>query len=427
MACKKHFYQIYKTRMGRAVAVSLIAIASAGCSTDVTRFAGLGESFMPGKSAATASIPEVSRTKSAPLERVRTEPLAPPPAKPYGMARHITVEEGDTLYGISRRHNVSIDEIAATNRLQKPYSVKVGQYLMIPAPGVPRTVWNKPAARPAAAARKVTSIAKNGRSYTPRNPAFANKRSKTAKTAYHTVQGGETLYGISRQYGVKPADLARQNNLGPDLTIRTGQRLRLPGQGTKLAMASGAAMRTVPLPRPAPSAVRGKTVKSKDTAATRPVKTAKAAPALERGVKKPVKIVKQQAPPQRSYGKFRWPVKGRIISEFGRKSDGSRNDGINFSVPMGASVKAAENGVVAYAGNELKGFGNLVLIRHSGDWVTAYAHNSKLLVRHGQKVRRGDIIAKAGQTGSVSRPQLHFEIRKGAQAVNPRKYLAGSA
>jgi murein DD-endopeptidase MepM/ murein hydrolase activator NlpD len=124
---------------------------------------------------------------------------------------------------------------------------------------------------------------------------------------------------------------------------------------------------------------------------------------------------------------FRWPVKGRVISGFGTKPDGGHNDGINISVPQGTAVKAAENGVVAYAGNELKGYGNLVLIRHANNWVSAYANNEELLVKRGDKVRRGEIIAKAGTTGSVSQPQVHFELRKGSRPVDPTKYMSSMA
>ncbi len=122
---------------------------------------------------------------------------------------------------------------------------------------------------------------------------------------------------------------------------------------------------------------------------------------------------------------FRWPVRGRIISGFGPKPGGQQNEGINVSVPEGTSVKAAEDGVVAYAGNELKGYGNLVLIKHADGWVTAYAHNSEIDVKKGETVKRGQTIAKAGQTGSVTSPQVHFEIRKGSQPVDPSSHLAG--
>src|SRR5215212_843196 len=133
-----------------------------------------------------------------------------------------------------------------------------------------------------------------------------------------------------------------------------------------------------------------------------------------------------EQPAEEMTNSFRWPVKGRVISKFGSKPGGARNEGINIAVPEGTSVRAADGGVVAYAGNELKGYGNLVLIRHDGGWVTAYAHNRQLFVKRGDTVRRGDVIAKAGQTGSVESPQLHFELRKGATAVDPLKYLAAA-
>jgi murein DD-endopeptidase MepM/ murein hydrolase activator NlpD len=122
----------------------------------------------------------------------------------------------------------------------------------------------------------------------------------------------------------------------------------------------------------------------------------------------------------------RWPVKGRIVSGFGKKPSGKHNDGINVSVPAGTSIKAAENGVVAYAGSELEPYGNLILIRHANNWVTAYAHSDKLLVKRGDTVQRGQVIAKAGQSGNVSQPQLHFELRKGSKPVNPLSYMASS-
>lgn len=121
---------------------------------------------------------------------------------------------------------------------------------------------------------------------------------------------------------------------------------------------------------------------------------------------------------------FRWPVRGRIISEFGNKQGGQRNDGINLSLPVGTQICAAEDGLVIYAGNELQGYGNLLLLRHEGGWVSAYAHNSKLLVQRGERVRRGDVIAQSGVTGAVTRPQLHFELRYQNRPVDPLKYLS---
>jgi murein DD-endopeptidase MepM/ murein hydrolase activator NlpD len=123
---------------------------------------------------------------------------------------------------------------------------------------------------------------------------------------------------------------------------------------------------------------------------------------------------------------MRWPVRGKVISGFGSKPNGLKNEGINIAVPEGTSIRAAESGVVAYAGNELKGYGNLVLIRHEGGYVTAYAHAKEIFVKRGDTVKRGDVIAKAGQTGSVSSPQVHFEVRKGATALDPMKFLSST-
>jgi murein DD-endopeptidase MepM/ murein hydrolase activator NlpD len=138
----------------------------------------------------------------------------------------------------------------------------------------------------------------------------------------------------------------------------------------------------------------------------------------------PVRKASLPQPQPLTGNEFRWPARGRIISGFGARPDGKHNDGINIAVPLGTSVKAVENGVVAYAGSELEGYGNLVLIRHADDWVSAYAHNDEILVKRGDGVRRGQIIAKAGKSGTVSQPQVHFELRKGSQPVDPLDHLA---
>ena len=121
--------------------------------------------------------------------------------------------------------------------------------------------------------------------------------------------------------------------------------------------------------------------------------------------------------------KFRWPVRGRIISDFGAKPGGGKNEGVNLAVPEGTPVHAADDGSVIYSGNELKGYGNLILVRHNDGWVSAYAHNSELKVKRGDTIRRGDVVALAGATGSVNQPQLHFELRQGNKPVDPLKYL----
>jgi murein DD-endopeptidase MepM/ murein hydrolase activator NlpD len=116
-------------------------------------------------------------------------------------------------------------------------------------------------------------------------------------------------------------------------------------------------------------------------------------------------------------------VAGKVISGFGPRPDGTHNDGVNFAAPMGTDVHAAENGVVAYAGDELKGYGNLVLVRHDNGWVTAYAHADEILVKRGDRIKRGQVIAKAGRTGQVDQPQVHFELRQGQKPVDPTPFM----
>src|SRR5262249_29877604 len=130
---------------------------------------------------------------------------------------------------------------------------------------------------------------------------------------------------------------------------------------------------------------------------------------------------KPQAPDSdvKASNHFVWPVRGEVISVFGKRASGVHNDGIHNAAEPGSSVKAADGGVVVYAGNELAGYGNLLLIRHSNGFVTAYAHNRKLLVGKGDNVRQGQAIATVGSSGDVDRPQLHFEIRRGDHAVDP--------
>lgn len=218
---------------------------------------------------------------------------------------------------------------------------------------------------------------------------------------YHIVSEGDTLYSISRRYGVDVRSLARLNRISSPYSIYKGQRLALPGMTEE-------AKETVTA-RNQPKASASKKTAQKTSSKT--VKTAK---------KKATPIPK---PPARSGKAFGWPHKGKVLLSYGPVDKGRHNDGINIAAKKGDAVYAADNGVIAYAGNELKGFGNLVLIKHSGGWMTAYAHNDKLLVKRGQEVKRGALIAKAGRSGNVTSPQVHFEIRKGTKAVDPLLYL----
>ena len=124
-------------------------------------------------------------------------------------------------------------------------------------------------------------------------------------------------------------------------------------------------------------------------------------------------------------GRFPWPVRGRILANYGSSSaEGGRNDGINIAAPLGTPVRAVDAGVVAYAGNELKGFGNLVLIKHANGWISAYAHLDDVGLKPGDKIAAGQVIAKVGESGGVAEPQLHFELRRGKKPVDPKEFLA---
>ena len=215
----------------------------------------------------------------------------------------------------------------------------------------------------------------------------------------HRVRSGETVYDIARQYSIDAYDLVALNKLSPPFDLFEGQQLSIPSRG-----AAPSAVATAPLPPP-PPAPPARSEESRSPEVAR--RTAEPPP----------------SPPAATAGMFLWPVEGRVISDFGAKGGGRFNDGINIVAPAGTAVRAASGGVVAYSGNELRGFGNMLLIKHAGGWVTAYAHNQELLVGRGETVSRGQMIARVGSTGGVDQPQLHFELRKGKKAVDPLEYL----
>jgi murein DD-endopeptidase MepM/ murein hydrolase activator NlpD len=261
--------------------------------------------------------------------------------------------------------------------------------------------------------------------YTPPPAATRTAAAKPAHDAarsggVHVVAPGETLSSIARLYGKPRSEIARANKIDSFANVRIGQRLTVPGIRTAQAKTAPAAQ---------PATLQPPKTQARQAAAPAPAKVAAAAPASATArLAAPATETPEAAAPAAAdttgaIPSFRWPVRGRVITEFGAKTNGARNDGINLAVPEGTSVKAAEDGVVAYAGNELKGYGNLVLVRHSNGYVTAYAHASDITVKRGDQVKRGQVIARAGQTGSVSSPQLHFEIRKGSTPVDPMRHL----
>jgi murein DD-endopeptidase MepM/ murein hydrolase activator NlpD len=165
---------------------------------------------------------------------------------------------------------------------------------------------------------------------------------------------------------------------------------------------------------------------TKMAAVAAPVQSARLAQATANVEEKTAEAPAKAAETTSALPTFRWPVRGKVVTTYGAKTNGKSNDGINLAVPEGTPIKAAEDGVVAYSGNELKGYGNLVLVRHSNGYVTAYAHASELMVKRGDTIKRGQVIAKSGQSGEVASPQLHFEIRKGSSPVDPLQFLNGA-
>ncbi len=349
---------------------------------------------------------------------IGSAPPAPAPV-PAGRvesteAARVQVKRGDTLYAISRRHKIPLRALIEANGLKPPFRLAVGRTLRVP------------------------------------------------ETRYYVVASGDTVYRLSRRFGVSPKSIVRVNRIkARGSALYPGQKLLIPGAkgapaptpATTVARATpqpAKAARSRPPVKPRTEPLQKVALKAPTIAARRapdtkpkaaigekaqplaspPVKTA-AIPAPPPAPKvkaepqskaEPKAKAKPAALPPRAGG-FVWPVKGRLLSAYGSKGNGLYNDGINIAAQDGTPVRAVESGVVAYAGNELKGYGNLLLIRHEGGWVSAYAHNSRIMVSKGQVVRRGQTVAKVGRTGAVEEPQLHFELRRGPHAVNPLQHL----
>ena len=303
----------------------------------------------------------------------------------------VTVAGGDTVFAIARRQEVPVRDLIEANGLAPPYRLRVGQRLTIPA----------------------------------------------AQT--HLVQPGETIYSVSRRYGLDMRELARANSIAPPFALQTGMKLKVPRQGTqpepqtviaaapapagsKSATSTSGAVTVAPLPPPGPV----EKPQPAPAAGAPPAAAPVPAPPPETQVARTPAPAEPAPPPARTGRGFLWPVQGKLLSRYGPKPGGLQNDGINIAAPRGTTVRAADSGTVVYAGNELRGFGNLLLVRHAEGWVSAYAHNEQLLVERGAQVKRGQAIAKVGSTGRVTEPQLHFELRQGVNAVDPLRYLAKS-
>jgi murein DD-endopeptidase MepM/ murein hydrolase activator NlpD len=312
----------------------------------------------------------------------------------------IIVGTSDTLEILSRRYNVSSAAIMQANGYKGPRALSPGQQLIIPHQAA------SVAAAPALAA-----------------PASKPVAVATAAPSVHVVNHGDTLLSISRRNHVPVAELAKANKLEPSSKLKLGMKLTVPGAKTAAA-ASVAQPVAVAAAQPAVASAPATKMAAATAVPPQAAHLAQATTKIEDApaAETPVKASEATG----ALPTFRWPVRGKVITAYGAKANGKANDGINLAVPEGTPIKAAEDGVVAYSGNELKGYGNLVLVRHSNGYVTAYAHASELLVKRGDTIKRGQTIAKSGQSGEVGSPQLHFEIRKGSSPVDPLQFLNGA-
>jgi murein DD-endopeptidase MepM/ murein hydrolase activator NlpD len=395
--------------------VALIAAGVSGCASERS----LSGMWGSNTTTAPAQQPASDVTAAVPSGRVEATQLPPPggatqmagpvpepPHQPRGRwsaqgGTTITVGAGETVDTISGRYGVPASAITQVNGVS---AVQPGQQIIIPryAYGMASAPTRAP------------------------GPVVAAKPAIPAAGGVHVVATGETLASVARRYGKTRTEIAHANRFAIDTKVRIGQRLNIPGvvqakiqtpvgtpakPGEKIAAAQPPQTQTLQAPKPGAKAAQ---------------KLASADPAPSINMVSPAGHISEATPPSSAAPSFRWPAHGRVISGFGARNNGQANDGINLSVPEGTSVKAAEDGVVAYAGNELKGYGNLVLVRHSNGFVTAYAHANEVLVKRGESVKRGQIIARAGQTGSVNSPQLHFEIRRGSNPVDPMQFLNGT-
>ncbi|MCP4184085.1 MAG: LysM peptidoglycan-binding domain-containing M23 family metallopeptidase [Hyphomicrobiales bacterium] len=337
----------------------------------------------------------------------------------------ITLREGETLYNVSKRYGVPVTELKKANNITNADQIDAGRQIIVPsyiysatapvsAPDIdPRTRASRSdtGLLTHVSLDRVRVPTKSPRGYQNGLAAMElpNNNAQIPNQTY-VVVSGDTLGAIAGKHGVRVSDLIKANDL-ENTDIRVGQNLVIRGKSvTSIDSNSSENKRVVGLaPVRSERIVTGSTPKNY----IKPVRVRE-----NNGIQGD-----EKAPARTGIDTFRWPVTGRVLSKFGHRRRGERNEGIDISVPVGTSVKAAENGIVIYSDSELQEYGNLLLIRHDGGWVSAYAHNSSLHVKRGEKVRRGQIIAKSGKTGSAQRPMIHFELRKDSNPVNPEKYL----
>jgi murein DD-endopeptidase MepM/ murein hydrolase activator NlpD len=370
-------------------------------------------SYSPTSTPTYSSVPSPSpvRPSAALSPDITASVTAPKPASSnwsHDGGTAITVTQGDTIDSIARRYGVPASAIIQANNLTQPATIRPGQQLVIPRYSNSST---------SAAASPAAHRSAPGKPLGTSKPATV-AASPAGNPGVHVVAQGETLSKISRLYGKPVKEIAKANNMQLTSPLKIGDRLVIPG-----VQVSAAKPNVTPKPAPAVAQPQSKPVATAPKEPEPPQSASMVTPVADTP---PATDGVKSAEGTGALPKFRWPANGRVIAAFGPTTNGQQNDGINIALPENTPVKAAEDGVVAYAGNELKGYGNLVLVRHPNGYVTAYAHAKELLVKRGDQVKRGQPIARSGQTGNVTAPQLHFEIRKGASPLDPMRFLNGA-
>ena len=427
----------------RTAVTGLTLSLLSGCSSDVSRFSNpfsnpFASSAYAADNTPTGDIPAikrklpktvVSRALPAPTKAATLAKLAAPvDATPTGsVVKHvaaasaggwslaggtpIVAANGETAAMLSRRYGVPEAALLSANGFNTAAQIQPGTRLVVPvynagtsAASTSAVVKSVPKIVPVAAAKVA-----------PKLVAHA-----PAKTKLQFVKGAQPAHtlAVAKTVAAKPVTVASAQKVHVIKAIANTPQLAAKAAPTVVAAAKPTLKPAAVKPVLVAAAVVPKT-SVKQVVAPAIVDTTPTASLAPNNAKPEIAAAAPavaEANPE-----FRWPARGRIIQSF--KSGG--NDGINIAVPEGTSVKAAEGGVVAYSGSELKGYGNLVLIRHPNGFVSAYANNGELLVKRGDQVKRGQIVAKSGQTGNVASPQLHFELRKGSTPVDPTNYLAG--
>ncbi|MGU3576826.1 LysM peptidoglycan-binding domain-containing protein [Brucellaceae bacterium C25G] len=328
-------------------------------------------------------------------------------------ASSLVVQSGDSLYGIARRAGVSPADLMQANGITDANNIRIGQTLKIPAGGTVIAAAGTAVQGQVAGAKEQLLGQIPASATTVQQNVAAVKNA--AQSGGYSVKAGDSLNAIAQSHGVSVDELKKANGLSNG-AIRVGQSLIIPPKGATSAPQQVAA---VAPQATASDAVKNTTPANNQSNEVKPYTPPKASNQVIEEAQKDASI----APSSTGISQMRWPVRGRILSSYGQREGTAVNDGIDIMVPEGTPVKAAENGVVIYSGDGLKEFGNTVLIRHDNGLVTVYGHNSSITVQRGQKVRRGDEIAKSGMSGNAKSPKLHFEVRKNSTPVNPNKYL----